>query len=130
MAFIVPNEGEIEMLTRILSVNVTLRLFVDPTALDETDVFADFTEPSGGGYATITLAPGDWTIVTGGDGKALATQAQKTFAFTSGPISVYGYFITDAAGALVLWEELFTDGPYDLPDSGGEIRVTPQAKLH
>ena len=42
-----------------------------------------------------------------------------------GPVSVYGYFVTNNAGTVLLWAERFTDGPYNLPSGGGSIKITP-----
>lgn len=109
--------------------NLTLKLYTnDYTPLD-TSVAGSFTEASGGGYAAKTLSNGSWTVTTGND-PSDAVYAQQTFTFTgtlSGGASVYGYYVVDADGVLLLAERFaysFT------PSYNGEtLKVTPRFQL-
>jgi hypothetical protein len=111
------------------SKNLVLKLYTnDYTPLD-TSVAGSFTEASGGGYAAKTLSNGSWTVTTGND-PSDAVYAQQTFTFTgtlSGTASVYGYFVVDADGVLLLAEKFaysFT------PSYNGEtLKVTPRFQL-
>jgi hypothetical protein len=129
MAGILHDEGENRVLNILYEAtaveNYELRLFTSPTiAPVETDAFAAFTEPSGNGYAVITLTRGtDWTIT---DDEAVA--AQKTFTAAGGAWgNVYGYFTCVASSHEVMHSELFSDGPYNIVD-GGSVKVTCKIK--
>jgi hypothetical protein len=129
MAGIWHDEGEnrtLNIMFEATSVeNYELRLFTLPTtAPGETDGFAAFTEPSGNGYAVITLTRGtDWTVVTDE-----ASAVQKTFTASGGAWgSVYGYFICVPTTHEVMASELFSDGPYSVVD-GGSVKVTVKIK--
>jgi hypothetical protein len=88
MAGIWHDEGEnrtLNIMFEATSVeNYELRLFTLPTtAPGETDGFAAFTEPSGNGYAVITLTRGtDWTVVTD---EASAVQKTRLLLKLSAP---------------------------------------------
>jgi hypothetical protein len=100
--------------------NYELRLFTVPiVAPGETDVFADFTEPSGNGYAVITLTRGtDWTVAAD-----LATAVSKTFTASGGDWgNIYGYFVVVPTSHEVMFSELFSDGPYNIVD-GNNVNI-------
>ena len=125
MAGIMHDEGENRVLNILFEAtsveNYELRLFTVPvTAPIETHVWADFTEPSGNGYAAITLTRGtDWTVAAD-----LATAVQKTFTASGGNWgNVYGYFIVVPTSHEVIFSELFSDGPYNIVD-GGSVKAT------
>lgn len=125
MAGIMHNEGENRVLNILFEAtaveNYELRLFTVPTiAPVETEVFTDFTEPSGNGYAAITLTRGtDWGVAAD-----LATAVQKTFTASGGNWgNTYGYFIVVPSSHEVIFSELFSDGPYNVVD-GGSVKVT------
>ena len=127
MALVVPNEGETEMLGRVLDVDVKLKLYVNDLIPEESHVLSDLTESTGSGYSDKTLATGSWSYDFDA-GDARASYPQQDFVFTGGE-TVYGYYITDLAETLILWVERFSDGPYIIPSGGGTIRVTPRIKL-
>jgi hypothetical protein len=127
MAGIMHDEGENRVLNILFEAtsDYELRLFTSPTvAPGETDAFAAFTEPSGSGYAVITLTRGtDWTVTADE-----ATCAQKTFTASGGAWgNVYGYFICVATTHEIIFSELFSDGPYNIVD-GGSVKVTAKIK--
>lgn len=129
MTILVPNSGEVEILKRLLNYssadNLRMKLFTSNTTPAEGDTVSTYTEASGNGYADKVLTGSNWTIATDGGGISKASYAEQTFAFTGGPVSVYGYFVTNNAGTVLLWAERFTDGPYNLPSGGGSIKITP-----
>ena len=125
MAGIMHDEGENRVLNILFEAtsveNYELRLFTVPTiAPVETEVYADFTEPSGHGYALELLTRDtDWTVAAD-----LATAVQKTFTASGGNWgNVYGYFMTVVTSHEVIFSELFSDGPYNVVD-GGSVKVT------
>ncbi len=132
MVGFLPNEAELVIAQVIHArthvdrdANLELGLFTN-VAPGETITEATLTEPTGGGYARISLVDGTWTFA--GD-PAKASYAQQTFspsgaAFTG---SVQGYFIaTNSAGGTkrIYMIEVDSNGPYTLND-GDEYKVTP-----
>jgi len=130
-ALLTPNEGEIEMLRRILNYrtpdNVVLRLFTNNTTPAEAHTIASYTELAKAGYTSKTLTGVNWTISTSGSTSA-GTFAQITFTLT-GQCTCYGYYISCSGGAKALYAERFTDGPYAIPSGGGSIKITPRLEL-
>ena len=103
--------------------NLYLGLFTNSAEPAEDADLTDLTEPNGSyGYARIALAKADWT-----KSGSQFTQVQKTFnCSTSAWGNVYGYFICTVGSGTAgkLWAvELFSDGPYNVPD-GGAVKVT------
>lgn len=101
-----------------------LGLYTSPTSEPaETAVVADLTEPSGSGYARITLTRGSWTVTS-----SAATYAQQTFTASGGAWgNVYGYFINTASsgtGGKLMAVEQFSNGPFNIGD-GDSVKVTP-----
>lgn len=129
MALIHPNEGAQEALSRWLNKsatgNVVLKLFKSNTTPGETDTVATYTEADFTGYSAITLTGANWTI-TNAD-PASASYAKQTFTSSAGSQNqnVYGYYVTNAGGTVLMWAERFTDGPYNIANNGDKIEVTP-----
>lgn len=124
------DEGEADMgliylKNQTQNANLYLGLYTSPTTEPAEDAtLASLTEPSGGGYARIALAPADWT-----QNGSIFTQPQKTFNCSGAAWgNVYGYFICNVAsgtaGKLIAVEQ-FGDGPYNVPD-GGAVKETPK----
>lgn len=100
----------------------TLHLFktdVTPTA---TSVVGDFVQSDGTGYAPQTMSPADWTIGTDGASGKKAQNVKETFTYT-GAATVYGYYVTNAAGTTLIGAENFGEA-YTLGSSGGTVNVT------
>lgn len=89
---------------------------------------AAFTEDTAAGYASVDMTPASWTITnpTGTEEKAAYPKITITYTAAS---TVYGYYITNAAGTKVFGAENFSDGPYTLGNSGGNINVTLSASI-
>jgi len=131
MALLVPDVGEVIMLSRILNKaatgDVKLKLYSNNYTPVEGSAIASFTECTASGYAAKTLAGATWTITTSA-GTTQAVYAEQTFTFTAAQ-TVYGYFVTDTAGTGLLWAELFTGAPFNIPSGGGSVKVTPRIQL-
>jgi len=105
MAGITVNEG-LEYLGNIFykgatQEDLTLGLFVNASGtLDEASEWADITQPSGSGYAEISLTQGNFVVGTDGT----ITYPQQTWNATAdwSPGDVYGYYIRNNAGTPVL----------------------------
>lgn len=130
MAGFCPNEGEACIADivwkRVLTdrdADLELGLFTNSSP-GETITEATLTEPSGTGYARITLTDANWT----GSADARA-YAQQTFTGGSGGWTgtVQGYFIaTKSSGGTqrILAIEVDTNGPYTI-NEGDTYKVTP-----
>ncbi len=82
---------------------------------------AAFQEVQGGGYAPADLPADDWVVRA--DGKlTVAVRAPIAWSFTAGVGNVYGYYVTDAAGAL-LWSERLVPAPFLAANPGDKLRV-------
>lgn len=133
MALVAPNVGVQEILRRALNYsatgNVVLRLYSSNTTPGETDTTATYTEATFTGYSAITLTGASWTV-TNAD-PAVASYAEQTFTSSAGSQNqaIYGYYVTNAAGTVLMWAERFTDGPYTIVNNGDAIKVTPQITL-
>lgn len=134
MAGVTPNEGETVIGNLVYKsgigsygdrdADLELGLFTNSTGMDETMTEASITEPSGTGYARLTLTDGSWTITND-----TASYAQQTFTGGAGGWtgSVYGYFIaTKAAGGTqrLLHFEIDPGGPYTINEND-TYKVTP-----
>ncbi len=131
MSLVVSNTGEIEMLKRIVgqtTTNIVIHLYSNNYEPIETSVVGDFTESTGNGYTEKTLIAGSWSI--SGD-PTEASYAEQEFVYNAdaSTYSVYGFYMTNVAGTVLLWAEKFTDGPYIIQTAGGSIFVTPKIQL-
>lgn len=128
MPLVVPNHGEGDALRYLVNnaapQDLVLRLFTNNVTPAETDTAATYTEASGNGYASLTLAGASWSITEGAP--SFASYAQQTFAFTGALGNVYGYYLTRATSGRVAWAERFTDAPYNIQNNGDSIKVTPR----
>lgn len=142
MALVTPNDGEILMLKYILNMiaqdggtapaggHRLLRLFTNNLSPSETTALGDITEASGStGYLPVTLTGSGWTISLLSGDAATGLYSEVAFPFTT-RVTLYGYYVTTIEGTpKLLWLERFTNGPYTLVDTGGEVAVTPTFSL-
>lgn len=131
MTLRIPSAGEAKLLEFMLGKSAAetlqLRLFSNNVTPGESDVLATYTQVTGGGYAAQTLTGASW-VISAGD-PSVAVYPQVTFSFTGAVGNVYGYFIVSTTSNTVVWAERFTDGPYNVSQSGDSIRVTPRITL-
>lgn len=131
MALLVPNSGEATMLEMILNKtpaeNLVLRLFVNDKVPAESDNALDYTEASGNGYGSVNLSAASWTVTQGSS--TFAAYPEVDFVFT-GPLgNVYGYYLTQISSGKLIWAERFSNGPYNIVNSGDMIMLTPKIEL-
>jgi len=134
MALVVPNASEVIMLNYILNIdapeNLSIRLYANNVIPDENSTVATFTEVANGlGYTTggISLTPGSWSVISGNPSQAEHTEVTWTFTGAAGKI--YGYYVTRDTGGELMWAERFTNGPFNIPTNGDEIKITPRLTL-
>lgn len=132
MTLVVPNVGEVVALNAITgktaATTLTLRLFSNNHTPAAATTAADLTEVAGGGYAAIALTPASWST-TGGSPTSSA-YPEQTFTFTGAtdsPGTIYGYYLTNAAGTLVLAERLAAT--FTPAANGDTVKVTPTITL-
>jgi len=130
MSLIVTNAGERLLfeyaLGKTAQSTMTLRLFTNNITLTESTLAGALTELSGNGYSAQALTPASWTITEGDP--TIAQHAQLTFTATGAWGNVYGYYITNASGALI-WAESFQGGAIPISSNGETLKVTPRIEV-
>lgn len=134
MAGFTPNEGEtvianvIHKRTHVdRDADLELGLFTN-VAPGETITHATITEPTGTGYARITLTDASWSVTND-----VASYAQQTFTGGAGGWtgSIQGYFIcTKSAGGTkrLLYVEVDGNGPYTIAEND-TYKITPNITI-
>jgi hypothetical protein len=132
MSLLVPDVGEVNFLEQILNRTLKLKLFGNNHTPGATDTVSSLTEVTGGGYAAIDLTFANWTITEGPPAVAIYNAFQD-FNFTGAvdaPGTVYGYFITDSTGLVLLWEERFpAESVPFVPVADSLLRIKPRITL-
>ena len=130
MALVVPNGQEEKLLDLILNQSLSLRLYSNNRTPANTDAIGDYTQVSGGGYAAITLTFANWTSTAGSPTEATYASHQS-FTFTGAATvnTVYGYYIVDAAGVLLLAERFPASAVPFIPTAGALIKIRPTITL-
>lgn len=123
-----PQNGEGDLLAYAVNKSapqdLVLRLFTTNVTPGNTDTAATYTEAAGNGYAPITLTGANWTVTEGAPSEA--AYPQQVFTFTGALGNVYGYYLTRATSGKIAWAERFSDGPYNIVNTGDQIKVTPK----
>ena len=134
MSFVVPNISEVSLLKiivgKLANGNLKVHLFTNDLVPDENTTAPGTgggpTESVAAGYAAITTAASEWTVVTDLSGASSAVHSGATFTFTEAD-TIYGYYIT--LGTEMLLIERFSDGAVELPSEGGVYTVTATMNL-
>ena len=132
MAGFTPNEGE-TLIANLIHKNadvdrgtsLELGLFTN-VAPGETITEATLTEPTGTGYARISLTDASWSVT--GD---VASYAEQTFTGGAGGWtgSIQGYFIaTTGTTARALYVEVDASGPYTINEND-TYKITPNITI-
>jgi hypothetical protein len=119
MAMLIPNEGEIQLLTDLLGAgeNWTLKLFQNNITPAETDTALTYTEASFTGYSAKTLTrtlsgttwstpAGTGTTLEAQDAKSVYGAAAQSWTGTSAQ-TIYGYYIVGATSGKLICAERF-----------------------
>ena len=142
MTIKVSNEGEKLLLEaavgKVAAASLKLKLFTNNVTPGDADTVATYTEMGAvQGYAAKTLTTGGWNAGVAGTGTGSATankasidypQQTWTFDGTGGSVTVYGYIITDNAGATLVCAEKFS-APQVIATAGDTIKITPKLTL-
>lgn len=132
MAGFLPNEGETLVANLVFKnadvdrgTNLELGLFTNASPT-ETITEATLTEPTGTGYARITLTDASWTVTND-----VASYAEQTFTGGAGGWtgSIQGYFIaTTGTTARIVAIEVDGNGPYTINEND-TYKVTPNITI-
>jgi hypothetical protein len=110
--------------------NTKLKLFATNVTPSDADVVGTYTEASGGGYAAKTLTRGTWVLTVGHDPSDVV-YADQVFTFTGALTTngtIYGHYITDNAGTVLLGAEKLTT-PYTPAVNGDTLTIGMTLKL-
>lgn len=136
MALVVPNEGELELLQKMLKAalsvdeNYILKLYRNDYTPDANAASSSFTEASFTSYAARTLTRASWNTAVTVSGKAESSYGASPQSWTCGTTgnTVYGYWIEGATSAKVLWAERFSTSR--VLASGDILSIQPKFTLH
>ena len=106
--------------------NLVLHLYKSNTTPAETDVVGTYTESTFAGYASATLTGANWTV--SGTAPTQIAYAQQTFTRSSSGATEnqYGYYVTRAVSADLMYAERFSDAPVPITNLNDAIKITPQ----
>lgn len=112
MALVVPDLGELELLTKLL-INTTdtedyiVRLYQNNYSPSNTTVVGDFTEANFTSYTAKTLARSDWASPSTVGTKAESTGTVQSWTCGATGNTVYGYYVVGSTSGVCLWAEQF-----------------------
>jgi hypothetical protein len=138
MALVVPDEGEKELLDKMLldalsvDENYILKLFKNDFTPANTTSAGSLTEADFTSYVAKTLTRSGWAVgVTNGSNKAETSYGGGTpQSWTSGTTgnTIYGYYIVGATSTAVLWAERFATAR--VLSDGDVLNLTPKFTLN
>ena len=109
-----------------LAIVPKLRLFVSDDTIACDSSLLDLTACTAGGYADVTLVPGNWVIDDSTDCIREASYGSVVFTLTDngGGQTIYGHVVYDDEGSEILWGQTWTT-PFEIPAGGGVVEVFP-----
>jgi hypothetical protein len=132
VALVVPDLGEIELLTKLLkntadTEDYILKLYKNNYTPIAATVVGSFTEADFTNYVDKTIARSDWATPSTVSNKAESSVA--TQSWTCGAIgnTIYGYYVVGATSGVCLWAEEFAAARV-LAD-GDILNLTPKFNL-
>lgn len=107
-----------------------LHLYSAGPVLNARMAVGDFTEASYTGYAAATMTAGSVYFDAAGNGAVdWATVSFILSAALGTPATILGYYVTNTAGTVLLWAELFAV-PKVLQNIGDAVILVPQDKVN
>ena len=115
MGLVVPSEGELELLDKMLKdalstdENYILKLYNNSYSPVEASTGSSFTEANFTNYAARTLTRALWNAAAVSTTKAESSYGTAPVSWTCGatPNTVYGYYVVGSSTGKVLWAEKF-----------------------
>lgn len=135
MALVVPRQGELQLLDKMLSdalstgEDYVLMLFQNNYTPNADADDTSFTEATFNGYAARTLIRTTWNAAQVNDTVAESSYGTTPQSWTCGTTgnTIYGYWVESTAGADILWAERFATQRV-LAD-GDVLNITPKFTL-
>lgn len=116
MAIVVPNVGEIELLTKMLKEALSvdedyiLKLYKNNYTPVQGSTDSNFTEATFTNYTSKTLTRANWGAPTTVSNKASSTYGvQQSWTCGATGETIYGYYVMGDNSGVLLWAEKFTD---------------------
>lgn len=136
MALYTPNQGELELLDKMLKdplvtdENYILRLYQNNYTPDDSSVVGSFTEASFTTYAAVTLTRSGWNSGVTVSNKAESSYGSAPLAWTCGATgnTIYGYYVSGATSTVVLWAEKFATSR--VLANADVLQLTPKMTLN
>jgi hypothetical protein len=101
-----------------------IHLYQNNHAPAAADLVGAYTEATYDGYSSQTIGAGVTTPAAGGIGSIKYGPFTFLDLGAVTPNNIYGYYITDSTGAVLIGAELFGGGPYLFNANGVGIQVT------
>ena len=136
MALYTPNQGELELLDKMLKdplvtdENYILRLYQNNYTPDDSSVVGSFTEASFTNYAAVTMTRAGWNASVTVSNKAESSYGSAPLSWTCGASgnTVYGYYVSGATSSVVLWAEKFATSR--VLANADVLQLTPKMTLN
>jgi len=111
MAGVISNEGEINVLKRLVNQTLKVRLFKNDIIPSDGTVLGSFNQATFPGYAEKTINGGMSPPATDLDGKGSTTSGNCiwTRGVGAGSETIYGYYVVTSGGVL-LWAQRRSTG--------------------
>ncbi len=132
MALVVPDLGEIELLTKLLkntadTEDYILKLYKNNYTPIAATVVGSFTEADFTNYVDKTIARSDWATPSTVSNKAESSVATQSWTCGVTTNTIYGYYVVGATSGVCLWAEEFAAARV-LAD-GDILNLTPKFNL-
>jgi hypothetical protein len=136
MALIVPQEGELQLLQKMLKLALStdevyiLKLYRTDVTPNSSTSRTSFTEANFTGYAARTLTRANWSAgVINGSNAAEMSYGTTPQSWTCGATgnTIYGYWVEGATSTKVLWAERFATSR--VLANGDVLNITPKFTL-
>mgnify|MGYP006280979447 CR=1 FL=1 len=132
MALVVPDLGEIELLTKLLknttdTENYILRLYQNNYTPIGSTVVGDFSEADFTNYTEKTIARGDWAAPSTVATKAESSVTAQSWTCGATGNTIYGYYVVGSTSGVCLWAEKFA--AQRILVDGDILNLTPKFNL-
>lgn len=117
MSLTVPDVGKLGCLASLISAllnGALCHLYSNAVSWTAATVLGDLTECAFTGYSAVSLGSWSSPVIDGSDHGA-SSPAVSTFTLTGGSSgNIYGYYLTDSTGTLLIGGEQLTGAPIGL----------------
>ena len=125
----VPDTGcraLLDLLSAAWGSSLLVHLFRADHTPAASDVVASYTEANFEGYVAQAATAWSAAVTIGGVTFAFAEELEFLKGIGGVGNDVYGYFVTDAGGTVLLWAERDPNAPVDMSVDGNSYWVTPR----